>query len=499
MAREDHVIFENFKKMNQVPRGSGNRRQISDFIVGFAKEQGLSYRQDAAGNVVIFKPATPGCEKAPAVMLQGHLDMVCEKTADSDHDFTKDPVQVISDGTYLWADHTTLGADDGIASAYMMTILSDQGAIIHPALECLFTVDEEIGLLGAGELEPFDSKASYMINIDNEEEHHICTSCAGGVSVQMEKQAVAEVAEAGNGTFFFSVAISGFLGGHSGTEIHKDRANAVKEMGRLLYGLKKQLQSEPHGKLQLAALSGGNKDNAIPNACSAVCAVTSLNWTMENVTAYLEKEFAKIRHEFQSVEQSDLAIVIKTPTDLSMKVLSLQDTEDALFFLLTLPNGVANMEHGIDVSLVSTSSNLGIARISAETGSERLVVSIRSNVDSKKEALMMRVEAIAEHLGFTVCEEGDYPGWEFRTGSVLQGIIQNVHREYYGTDAIFEAIHAGLECGLLSEKFPDLDMVSMGPDLFDVHTANEHMGIDSAIRTYEFLLLILKHIAVGSK
>lgn len=488
---KNHIVFQYFNELCKIPRGSGNRKPVSDFIVRFAKAHGLDYRQDGAYNVVVFKPAAAGLEQKPAVMLQGHMDMVCEKTPDSAHCFETDPIIPVYEGEYLHAQGTTLGADNGIAAAYMMALLADSDMAL-PALECVFTTDEEIGLLGAAALEPYPTRAEYLINLDNEEEHHFCVSCAGGrcvhITAQPETARLPLAAE--EPVWVYELTISGLCGGHSGVEIQKEGANANKLLGRLLFELASGTETEAGSLFHLISFHGGQKDNVIPNGAKAVLAADS-----PKLTPFLQERFAVYRHEYAGTEREMRLDVECRRLEEPAAALTPTETMKLLFFLVQADNGVVRMDHEIE-GLVQTSCNLGIVDLEAASNADcdsrlSMTISVRSNIGTRKEELSQKLSFLASFLGYDAAYEGDYPQWEYRRESSLRTVMERVHMEMYGTAPKWEAIHAGLECGIFANKFPELDIVSIGPTLLDIHTPKERAEIPSVVRCYEYLCALL--------
>lgn len=474
---EPKRVMYYFEQISQIPRGSGNEEQISNYLVDFAKSHNLEYIQDHLNNVIIFKKATAGYEEAPAVILQGHMDMVCEKKEGSSHDFTKDPLKLeVKDG-YISAQDTTLGGDDGIAIAYGLALLEgDQYP--HPALEFIATVDEEIGLLGAEGIDCSPLKGTRMINLDSEEEGNLWISCAGGLRGNSE---IPVQYVQGEGTAL-EIEISGLTGGHSGAEIDKNRANANLLMGRFLYGLKKAADYE------IAALAGGLKDNAIPR--QSVSTILVAQEEKEAVLAYAEKVQGDLRSEYQGSDEN-ITISVKEKGYMSERVLHPVSREKVLFYLNQIPNGVQKMSGSIK-GLVETSTNLGILKL-AET---RLYASssVRSSVEAARDALSDKIEHLTEFLGGDYEVYGAYPAWEYRKESPLRELMVNVYEKEYGQSPNVVAIHAGLECGLFYKKIADLDCVSVGPNMHDIHTTEERLEIASVERVWKYLLRVLEEM-----
>ena len=473
---EPKEVFKYFEEICAIPHGSGNTKQISDYCVEFAKERGLRCIQDSSNNVIIFKDGTAGYEQSAPVMLQGHLDMVCEKTPDCTIDFEKDGLSLMVEDGIITADGTTLGGDDGIAVAMGLAIL-DSSDIPHPPLEVVLTVDEEIGMLGAADLDCSPLKSRTMLNLDSEDEGVLLVSCAGGVTATCRLPISRETSI---GTALL-MKISGLTGGHSGVEIDKERANANQLLGRALDELDKKIN------IDLISVAGGKKDNAIPTMAAAEILVDD-----EDVQTAIE--FAKEWNEIFRAEYraSDPGLLFEIEeTEESALPLIPPIKEKVIFALRNLPGGIQRMSLDIP-GLVQTSLNMGIL----ETKLDEIVMSfaVRSSVGSEKDELVSRLNSMMRLLGGTVELMGDYPAWEYMTDSKLRVLMIDVFKEQYGKEPEIQAIHAGVECGLFAGKMPGLDCVSMGPDMKDIHTPNECMSIDSVQRTWKFVLEVLKRL-----
>lgn len=468
-------IFKYFAEISKIPRGSGNEAGISEYLVSFAKSRELIYNRDEANNVIIIKEATPGYEDEPAIMLQGHMDMVCEKRKDSTHDFLKDGIKLLVDGDYLHADGTTLGADNGIAVAYMLALLSDDN-LKHPRLECVITADEEVGMNGAKALDVSSLKAKYMINLDSEEEGHILASCAGGLT-GTSTLPVKRVRETGRK---IKVSLGGLKGGHSGNDIAKNRTNANKLMARLLFDLK---QKERYG---LIHLEGGYKDNVIPREAFAELFINPGEF--EQVKGSIDELMQVYIKELESSEP-ELHCTVEDLGEGSFDLIHPLSFEKLLFLLVQTPYGVQVMSSDME-GLVESSLNMGILR----TEEDKAVIcnSVRSSKSSYKHHISDRLKYLAEFLGGEYIVRSEYPAWEYRKESKLREHLNKHFKEMYGKEMKVEAIHAGLECGIISEKMPGMDIVSIGPDMSRVHTIDERLSISSAIRVYQFLERILE-------
>lgn len=475
---EPKPVFHYFEEICKIPHGSKNTRQISDYCVNFAKERGLNYIQDDANNVIIFKPGTEGYEDSAPVMLQGHLDMVCEKEKNCSIDMGKEGLQLQLQDGIVSAKGTTLGGDDGIAVAYALAIL-DATDIPHPPLEIIFTVDEEIGMLGASALDCTPLSSRTMLNLDSEEEGYLLVSCAGGVTTVGHLPLTRFPAMGKKAT----LTMTGLLGGHSGVEIDKGRANACKLLGRTLYTLEKEFS------FLLCSVEGGLKDNAIPREATASLLIGSdvdegdLVKRIEEIQQIYQREYQLTDPSIQcTLTFSDTEKVNTMTPDTGRKVIA---------SLMNLPNGIQRMSYDID-GLVQTSLNLGILKTSDTEVSYSFAV--RSSVETEKDAVVQQIRCLTETLGGTVETSGTYPAWEYRQDSPLRDLMIDIYEEQYGKKPVIQALHAGLECGLFSGKLPGLDCVSFGPDMKDIHTPKETLDAASVLRTWNYVLEILKRL-----
>lgn len=465
-------VFRYFEEICAIPHGSHNTKAISDYLVSFAKAHGLRYRQDESNNVVIFAPGTCGLEDHESVILQGHMDMVCEKDAGCLLDMAVDGLDVTHDGCCVYAKGTTLGGDDGIAVAYALAILDDN-TIAHPPLEVIITVDEEIGMLGAAAMDLADVKGRTMLNLDSEDEGIFTVSCAGGatctVSLNAERKAVYGPC--------VRLSVEGLQGGHSGAEIHKNRANANKVMGDFLGRIQKLMP------LCLTSFSGGSKDNAIPRACQATVVAMGIGLERINdIAAQLQQE---VRETYDEPE----ALVQAFDVDaLGGNALTTAATADVISLLCAAPNGVQAYCPDMP-ELVQTSLNLGIAKLGDRFTA---TFSVRSSVNAEKEGLITKLKELADFYNGTYSQSGTYPAWEFKKDSRLRDVMVPIYTRMFGKEPKVLAIHAGLECGLLGDKLPGLDCVSIGPQMHDIHTSREKLEIASTKRTWDFLLEVLK-------
>ena len=468
---EPKSVFRFFEDMCAIPHGSRNTKAISDYCVAFAKERGLEHYQDSDNNIIIIKEATPGYEAAEPVILQGHLDMVCEKEHDCTKDMDKEGLDLMVEGDFVTAKGTTLGGDDGIAVAMALAIL-DAKDIPHPRLEAIFTVDEEIGLLGAASIDVSPLKGRKMINMDSEAEGIFTVSCAGGNTTAC----ILPLVRAPFTGAALQVEICGLTGGHSGAEIHKGRANSNMLMGRLLQAMASATD------LRLVEVNGGLKDNAIPVKTTARVLVSDA----QAAQAAAQEMAACLTSEYRNTDPS-LSVTVQPGQE--GPAMDAACTDKVLCMLTCLPNGVQVMSADIH-GLVQTSLNLGI--LSTQDDQLRASFCVRSSVDSQKEMLKQRLVCLMKQLGGKVEFYGDYSGWEYRADSPLRELMVEVFQEQYGKAPKVEAIHAGLECGMFAGKIADLDCVSIGPDLFEIHTPRERMSISSVQRLWAFVLEVLK-------
>ncbi len=473
------AVFRYFAEMSEIPRGSGNEKAISDYLVNFAKNHNLEVIQDDALNVIIKKPATNGYENAPCVILQGHMDMVCEKNKGTDHDFEKDPLKLKIVDNYIYADNTTLGADNGIAVAYALAIL-EANDLEHPALEVLITSEEETGMGGAINLDPSHLKGEYLINLDSEEEGYLLVSCAGGVRTRQVLPIAWE--EANTNLTAYKIDITGLKGGHSGMDVIKQRGNSNKLMGRILSTLKDAID------YSISNIHGGAKMNAIPRECESVILIDSKN--EKTLYETIEKLSNKFKNELATSDPG-VSVEVKKHEAKVEKVFSKETMDKLVSSLVLIPNGIKTMSMDIE-GLVESSTNLGV--VITHDNEITFESAVRSSVKSLKHNVLNEMKCIANLLNCEFLADSDYPEWSYKADSKLRELCQGVHKNKYNKEAKVIAIHAGLECGLLLEKMPHVDAISLGPDMFDVHTPEEHLDIASTERTYDYLLDILKNI-----
>ncbi len=465
-------VFARFEELSRVPRGSGNRKGIADFVESFAATHGLRCVHDAAHNVIVYKNGSAGRENEPPVILQGHLDMVCQKTADSTINFETDGIEVYVDGDELRARGTTLGADNGIAAAMILAVLEDT-TLSHPPIEAVFTADEEIGMLGAWELDMSLLSGRRMLNLDAEEDDTLTVSCAGGSDLVLT---VDVTREAVNGTPV-TVALHGLRGGHSGIEIDKNRTNADKLMGQLLL-------HTVSGEARLIAVDGGDKGNAIPNRCTATLCVADPDAFVKAATAWLTAKQAAL---LPSEPQFNFTITAGEASTVS--VMSATDAMRVITLLCATPDGVVQMSGEIE-GLVETSLNLGILKTDGDTVT--MHHTLRSNKQAGLDLLESTVVNAAKEIADGIDTFGHYPPWEFKANSPLQQTFIDCYTAQYGNAPKVEAIHAGLECAVFASRLEGLDCIAFGPSMHDVHTTEEALNIPSAQQTFALLLTILE-------
>ena len=476
-------VFNFFEEIAAIPHGSKNTKLISDYVVSVAKRHNLKYIQDDSNNVVVYKDACfAGTDVSDAndmdtVILQGHLDMVCEKTDDSDFDFSCEGLRLNVEDGFLKAEGTTLGGDDGIAVAYMLALM-DSDDIPHPPLELVFTVDEEIGMLGAQAFDMSTLSGKKLLNIDSEEEGHLLVSCAGGATATLHFPILRRGAQGDK----YRIVVSGLKGGHSGVEIDKGRANADIVLGKLLQSI-----FFVDDTMRVITVRGGLKDNAIPVKAEAFIVSKNETEVKTEVSRFLEE----YRESYKDADP-DLSISIEK-VNVNSDVYPLDEAANLSFVMAygSLPNGVIKMSEDIE-GLVQTSLNLGIM----DTFSEEITLSfsVRSSVNKEKEALIDELAAIVQSAGGTMTVEGEYPAWEYKEESKLRDVMTAKYEEMFQEKMVVEAIHAGVECGLFVDSIEGLEAVSFGPNIYDIHTPKERLDIASTERTWNFILEVLKDL-----
>ncbi len=473
-------LWSNFSNLNAIPRASKKEERVIAFMMAFGQQLGLETVCDRTGNVVIKKPATAGMENRKTVVLQSHLDMVHQKNGDTDFDFDVQGIEMLVEDDWVRAKGTTLGADNGIGVAAIMALLADE-TIVHPALEAMFTIDEETGMTGAMQLDPANFSGTILLNLDTEEDDELTIGCAGGIDTNTfyaySLEPVAEDSAA------FTISIKGLMGGHSGMDIHKGRGNANKLINRLLYGALKSFA------LQLGSVDGGSLRNAIPREATAVVAVP--NSQKDIFLAYCNTFATILKEEYHTIESS-LTLTV-TETSLPQQVMGKADFIKIVNAIYALPNGVFRMSPDID-NLVEASTNL--ARVIVKDG-EFITQSLqRSSVESTKDDVAHAVSAAFENMGCSVTQGGDYPGWKPNPDSDILRLMVKLYRSNFDKEPKVEACHAGLECGILGAHFPGMDMISFGPTIHGAHSPDECVQISSVQKFWVFLTSVLKEIPV---
>ncbi len=473
-------VFRFFEEISKVPRGSGNTAGMTEYLENFCFTHNLDGGADDAGNVLLYKDATPGYEDAPTVILQAHVDMVCVKEQGSSHDFGKDAIELVLEGDVLRANGTTLGADDGIGVACILAILDDD-TLAHPALECVFTVDEEIGMLGADVLDMEALEGRRLINLDSEDEGVLVAGCAGGIRVDSD----IPIGRAVIRGMPVMVEISGLRGGHSGVSIHEARLNAIKALARYFRELDKVVA------FSLCDISGGDKDNAIPVTAKSHFVVEEED--LDKVREFTQKFEARIKAEYTASDDA-FRVILESGTPHKIPVMDPKSQDKVLNFLLLMPCGVAVLRDG----QVMTSSNLGIVRtgVDRQTGIGHFVTTslVRSVMKTQRDALADKICAHTEFLGGTALLKEEFEPWELTESSVLRETMQKVYKELYGKEMKVEVSHGGLECGVFARRIEGLDAVSIGPDIQNMHTAKETVSVSSVARTYDFLCKVLAEL-----
>ncbi|QHW32881.1 aminoacyl-histidine dipeptidase [Paenibacillus rhizovicinus] len=482
----DSKVLRFFEELSAIPRASSSEKAVSDFVASFARERGCEVLQDDRWNLIIRKPAAAGYESAPIVIFQGHLDMVCEKNKTTVHDFAKDPIRFKIDGDMIYADGTTLGADNGIAVATAMAII-DAPDMAHPELEILLTTEEETSMGGAFHLDASPLKGRMMINFDSDREGILFVSSAGGINTFHSVPVAWEEAGTAAGAPY-TISVQGLMGGHSGDDIIHERGNANKLLGRVLDDLRR------HADFALAGVSGGMKVNAIPREAEAAV------YLSETGKAAAEARIAELnrilKDEFQASDKG-AEVVLQVGFDesgaagaaASSGKAFTEDVKLSVIRLLTLiPNGVLSMDKAIG-NLVRTSSNLGVVSVN-DTHIVMQSLS-RSSMRSQVDEVVRAMRTVAEAVGCEFREDHYFPGWPYRADSKLRPVVQEAFEQRFGKPIEIKAIHAGLECGVLIEKMPDLDAVSFGPNMYEIHTPDEHLSISSVERTWPFLVDVL--------
>lgn len=473
---EPNKVFKYFEEICSIPHGSANVEKISNYLVDFAKERGLKYRQDEKLNVVIWKDATPGFEDSETVIMQGHMDMVAVKVDGCDKNLEEEGLDLEINGDLISAKGTSLGGDDGIAVAYALAILDDD-SIPHPPIEVVVTTDEEIGMFGATALDCSDLKGRIFMNCDSEDEGVFTVSCAGGVTascrIPYKKESVEATA--------VEIKMSGFTGGHSGVEINKGRLNANVVLGRILLNVAKNTE------MKIVSVNGGEKDNAITTFADAVIAVETKD--ADCVKKIIEDTFNEVKDEHKTTDP-DMKITVNALAESTIEAFDKASTNAAVTMLVNLPNGIQRMNPEME-DMVQTSLNMGILKTLDDV--VEMSFAVRSSVESEKRFLVEKLKSLTEVFGGEVVLSGDYPGWEYKKDSRLRDVMIEAYKSLYdGKEPIVEGIHAGLECGIFASKLPGLDAISFGPQMKDIHTTNEVLSISSTQRTWDLVCKTLE-------
>jgi len=480
LALDPALVFRHFDEIRKIPRGSKNETQAAAYVRRAAERAGFGVRTDEVGNLVVDVPATPGKENAPVVVLQGHLDMVNEKNAGTKHDFDRDPIDVYVDGDWIRARGTTLGSDNGIGVAAALAVAEDRDAI-HGPLELLFTIDEETGMTGAMGLKPDMLKGRMLLNLDTEEENAIYIGCAGGADVLIERKLT--FAAPPKNPVGATVKVAGLRGGHSGVDIHEQRGNAVRILARVLE------QASSKIRFYLADLRGGSKRNAIPREASAT--VVGSATAIKRLRKEMEKQTKTILEEIGRIDPDLVISVEEAPFPAGGKVLPTALRKKVLDLLLALPNGVEGMSYAVP-GLVETSTNL--ATVEIRDGLLHVGMLSRSSAKTALDALNRRIHAIVRLGGGSSAEGGGYPGWKPDPDSRLLKTAVGVHERVLGVRPTYKAIHAGLECGVIGEKFPGMQMISFGPRIEGAHSPDERLRVSSVAPFYKYLKALLAEI-----
>ncbi len=471
-------VWKHFYELTQIPRPTGHTKAVEKYIVDFGKSLQLDVKQDKVGNVLITKPASNGMEDAPTVVLQAHLDMVPQKNSDVEHNFLKDPIEAYIDGDKVKARSTTLGADNGIGVAAILACLEDN-SLIHGKLEALFTIDEEEGMDGAFGLEPGFLSGSILLNLDTEEEGELCIGCAGGIDENISWQFKEE--QVPEGDVAMKISLTGLRGGHSGGEIHLGRANANKLIFRLLKEAVKSVEA------RLSSIKGGSLRNAIPREAFAIVTIPADN--VEDLEQLVEDYATIYEQEYFDIEPNIKLTVESTALP---KTLIPEEIQDNLINAIeAAPNGVLGMLHQYP-TIVETSTNLA----SVESSSQKIEVKFltRSSSETKKQALDSSIQSLFSLAGAKVESSGDYPGWEPKSSSHIQQVMKDIYKSKYGKEPIVQVVHAGLECGIILDSTPGLDIVSFGPTIVNPHSPDEYVQIDTVERFYDYLIAVLQNL-----
>lgn len=468
-----------FEEISKIPRASGNMDKISEYIVSFSEKNSLKYIKDEYCNVVVYKNASSGYENSKTIILQAHLDMVAEKDINSEHDFSKDPIELIYEGDFIRANNTTLGADNGVAVAMFLAILEDK-QINHPSLEVVFTIDEETGMDGAKNLNPSYLSGEYLLNLDSEEEGVLCVGCAGGATIKLKKDIKKKTYKTKGE--LFEITIQGLKGGHSGIDIHLNKANANVLMARLLEILLED------SSIELKTFIGGTKDNVITPFSKACLIIKEDILDLEKRIENFEK---CIKNEYHITDPNIRILTNRNKETVSEIAIEKETLKKIIQAINILPYGVLYMSQDIK-DLVETSANIGV--VSIDSNEVYIKTSIRSSVKSRKDLIVKKIKSIAELAELEFEKKSEYPEWEYKKDSFLREKATDIYNEKFGKKPVIEVVHAGLECGFFSNKIKDIDIVSFGPNTYDIHTTKEKVSMSSIDKTYEYLLDILSEL-----
>ena len=480
MKNKVQKVFDIFQQITAIPRCSKKEEKICSWISQWAIEKGFDFKKDSAGNLLIWVPASEGYETSPGIVIQGHMDMVCEKTPDSGHDFSKDPIELIFENEWVRAKDTSLGADNGIGLALAMAIASDR-SLNHPLLELFFTVDEETGLTGAGRLKEGWLKGKILLNIDSEDDGTFTVGCAGGKDTRIKLPVTFDMTP--ENAIYYQLKVHGLRGGHSGVDIHEQRANAIKIMAR---GLLLIMEKYP---IRIVSINGGSAHNAIPREAFAI--LTSSSDVGNSLSKCIRELEKTVREEFDAIEPG-LEIRLEksdVSADNAGKIISEKHAHAAVRLLCGIPHGVYGMSYQIP-GLVETSSNL--ATVNTKKSMIEIVTSQRSSIMSRLSEITGQIKAISDLAGAETADENAYPAWKPRMDSPLLSRCVDIYTDFYGNKPKIEAIHAGLECGVIGAKYPDMDMISFGPTIKGAHSPDEKLHIPSVEKILTFLTALLK-------
>lgn len=474
---DPQALWDYFSELSKIPRGSKNEAAAAEWVAEQGRALGCKVERDDVGNVLIRKNAKPGRENRPVVCLQAHVDMVCEKNEGTSHDFTVDPIRLLRDGDLLRANGTTLGADNGVGVCAALAVLASQD-IQHGPLEVIVTIDEETGLTGANGIQPAWLKAKYLLNLDSEEEGFLTIGCAGGVDTIATRKL--DMSAPKPGTRPYRLKVFGLKGGHSGIDINAGRGNAIRLLAQLLKPM------QPGFDFQLASIKGGNKRNAIPREASAFLFLDPAK------ESSFKAELARYEAHWKAAHGAfDPGLAFALEPGQADQVMSEADTTAIINLLLALPHGVEAMTPGI-AGLVQTSTNLGVIDVS--NGSAEVNLLTRSSIEASKSALSDRIASVCALAGFESHCTGGYPGWKPDPSASLVKLVNEANQQVFGKALEIVAIHAGLECGLIGDKYPGMEMVSFGPNMWDVHTPDEHVSIASVEAFWKLLVAVLEKV-----